>query len=159
MIQKTQNHVALLYKELYKYIISLFGERCKKDKVTISQTKKFENGIISIEASVILPVFMNLVDNALFWVKSNTVDEGRKIEFDIDSTNRLLISDNGPGFQELSEELIFTRGFTTKPGGRGLGLYISKQILNDCGFDIEATKSQFEKGAGFIIFEKETDEE
>lgn len=146
-------------KELYKYIISLFGERCKKDKVTISQTKKFENGIISIEASVILPVFMNLVDNALFWVKSNTVDEGRKIEFDIDSTNRLLISDNGPGFQELSEELIFTRGFTTKPGGRGLGLYISKQILNDCGFDIEATKSQFEKGAGFIIFEKETDEE
>lgn len=146
-------------KEIYKYIMSLFGERCEKDFVSITQTKAFENGIISIDASVILPVFINIVDNALFWVKSNTVDEGRKIAFDIDSTNRLHISDNGPGFQELSEELIFSRGFTTKPGGRGLGLYISKQVLNDCGFEIEVTKSQFEKGAGFIIFEKETDEE
>ena len=146
-------------KEIYNYIMDLFGERCKKDIVTITQSKTFETGIVSIDASVILPVFINLVDNALFWVKSNTVNEGRKIYFDMDNSGRLLISDNGPGFQELSEELIFSRGFTTKPGGRGLGLYISKQILNDCGFEIEATKSQFEKGAGFIIFEKETDEE
>ena len=69
------------------------------------------------------------------------------------------LHDNGPGFQELSEELIFSRGFTTKPGGRGLGLYIAKQILNDCGFDIEASQSKFGRGAGFVIFEKETVEE
>lgn len=146
-------------KEIYKYIMSLFGERCHKDSVSITQSKSFETGIISIDASVILPVFINLVDNALFWVKSNTVNEGRKISFDIDNSKRLIISDNGPGFQELSEELIFSRGFTTKPGGRGLGLYIAKQILNDSGFEIEVTKSQFEKGAGFIIYEKENVEE
>ena len=146
-------------KEIYKYIMSLFGERCHKDSVSITQSKSFETGIISIDASVILPVFINLVDNALFWVKSNTVNEGRKISFDIDNSKRLIISDNGPGFQELSEELIFSRGFTTKPGGRGLGLYIAKQILNDSGFEIEAAKSQFEKGAGFIIYEKENVEE
>lgn len=143
-------------KEIYKYIMSLFEERCKKDYVSITQTKAFEMGIIAIDASVILPVFINLVDNALFWVKSNTVEETRKILFDMDKFNRLVISDNGPGLQELSEELIFTRGFTTKPSGRGLGLYIAKQILNACGFDIETSKSQFEKGAGFIIFEKES---
>lgn len=146
-------------KEIYKYIISLFDERCKKDSVHIEQSKKFENGVIHIEASVILPVFINLVDNALYWVKSNTVSEGRKIQFDMDDLNRLVISDNGPGFQDLSEELIFARGFTTKPSGRGLGLYISRQILNDCGFDIETTESKFDKGAGFIIFEKQGEEE
>lgn len=146
-------------KEIYKYIMSLFEERCKKDCISITQSKAFEMGIIPIDASVILPVFINLVDNALFWVKSNTVKEERKILFDIDKFNRLVISDNGPGFQDLSEDLIFTRGFTTKPGGRGLGLYIAKQILNDSGFDIETSKSQFKKGAGFIIFEKESVEE
>lgn len=146
-------------KEIYKYIMSLFGERCQKDFVSITQSKSFETGVISIDASVILPVFINLVDNALFWVKSNTVDEGRKILFDIDESKHLIISDNGPGFQELSEDLIFSRGFTTKPGGRGLGLYIARQILNDCGFEIEATKSQLGKGAGFIIYEKEKIEE
>lgn len=146
-------------KEIYNYIMDLFGERCKKDIVTITQSKTFETGIVSIDSSVILPVFINLVDNALFWVKSNTVNEGRKIYFDMDNSGRLLISDNGPGFQELSEELIFSRGFTTKPGGRGLGLYIAKQILNDCGFDIEASQSKFGRGAGFVIFEKETVEE
>ena len=149
----------ILGKEIYNYIMSLFGERCKKDFVTINQSKSFETGIVSIDSSVILPVFINLVDNALFWVKSNTVDEGRKIYFDMDTSKRLLISDNGPGFQELSENLIFSRGFTTKPGGRGLGLYIAKQILNDCGFDIETSASELGKGAGFVIFEKENVEE
>ena len=73
--------------------MSLFGERCQKDTITITQSKSFETHKILIEASVILPVFINLVDNALFWVKSNTVSEGRNILFDVDKFNRLIISD------------------------------------------------------------------
>lgn len=142
-------------KEIYNYVMSLFGERAAKDSISIEQSKSFEMHKTTIEASVIFPVFINLVDNALFWVKSNTVSEGRKILFSLDETERLVICDNGPGFQDLSEDLIFSRGFTTKPGGRGLGLYIAKQILNDCGFEIETIKSQFGKGAGFVIYEKE----
>ena len=104
-------------------------------------------------------MFINLVDNSMFWVKVNNIKEERLIHFDIDGNNRIWISDNGPGFQELSEELIFTRGFTTKPGGRGLGLFISKQILNDCGYDIDVSESFFEKGAAFVIYKKEEDNE
>ncbi|MCM1234957.1 MAG: hypothetical protein NC489_33075, partial [Ruminococcus flavefaciens] len=49
------------------------------------------------------------------------------------------------------ENLIFERGFTTKPGGRGLGLFISKQVLNQENFDIKAMPPQIGNGASFII--------
>lgn len=145
--------------EIYQYIVSLFGERAEKDSVKISKSDTFSRFVVQIDPSVILPVFINLVDNSMFWVKVNNIKEGRLIHFDIDGNNRIWISDNGPGFQELSEELIFTRGFTTKPGGRGLGLFISKQILNDCGYDIDVSESFFEKGAAFVIYKKEEDNE
>lgn len=141
-------------KEIFKYINDLFSERCGKDNILITQTKEFEKGIIRIDMAVILPVFINIVDNAMFWIKMNSLKQERKIKFDFTDNKEIIISDNGPGIQELTDEIIFTRGYTTKPGGRGLGLFIAKQILNECGFDIAVCKSQFEKGAGFMIFQK-----
>lgn len=145
-------------KEIFRYVEDLFGERSKKDSIEITQTNRFATGIIRIDRAVILPVFINLVDNAIFWVKMNSLKNGRKIRFDLDETNSILVSDNGPGFPDIDKTIIFERGYTTKPGGRGLGLFIAKQILNECGFDIEATESFFEKGAGFKIFSKENGE-
>lgn len=142
-------------KEIFSYIQDLFEERAAKESVKLVKTSRFEQKSIQIGASVILPVFINIVDNSLFWLKSNANEESKEILFDVDSADRLIICDNGPGFQELSDELIFTRGFSTKPGGRGLGLFITKQILNESGFDICTTTSKFDKGAGFVIFERE----
>lgn len=145
-------------KEIFRYIEDLFGERSKKDSIEITQTNQFATGIIRIDRAVILPVFINLVDNAIFWVKMNSLKNGRKIRFDLDETSSILVSDNGPGFPDIDKTIIFERGYTTKPGGRGLGLFIAKQILNECGFDIEAIESSFGKGAGFRIFSKENGE-
>lgn len=148
----------ILGKEIFRYILDLFGTRSEKDSIEISQTERFALGIIRIDRAVILPVFINLVDNAVFWVKMNSLKKGRKIQFDLDETNSILVSDNGPGFPDIDKTIIFERGYTTKPGGRGLGLFIAKQILNECGFDIEAIESTFGKGAGFRIFSKENGE-
>lgn len=153
--RKLEKQADVSGKEIFKYIIDLFGEKCKKDSIMIAQTDKFSKTEIHIDRSIILPVFINLVDNALFWVKRNSLTEGRKIQFDILGENDIIISDNGPGVPPLERSLIFERGYTTKPGGRGLGLFISKQILNECGFSIEVTKSQYGKGMGFVISRKE----
>ena len=149
----------VLGKEIFRYVNDLFGERCSKEFVEINQTARFAQGIVHIDRAVILPVFINLVDNAIFWVKMNSPKKGRKIQFDMDEDDALLVYDNGPGFPDIDKTIIFERGYTTKPGGRGLGLFISKQILNECGFDIKATESMYEKGAGFKIFKKENVEE
>ena len=34
-------------------------------------------------------------------------------------------------------EAVFEMGFTRKPGGRGLGLHISRQVLKELGMELE----------------------
>ena len=43
--------------------------------------------------------------------------------------NTLIIADNGAGIREDVEPLIFNEFFSLKSDGRGLGLYIVKEIL------------------------------
>ncbi|MCJ7690862.1 MAG: ATP-binding protein, partial [Clostridiaceae bacterium] len=65
--------------------------------------------------------------------------ENGKIYILLNSSNGALtirISDNGPGISEDIIGNVFTRGFTTKTGNRGLGLSIVKQIIEDAGGSI-----------------------
>lgn len=141
--------------EIEKYINDIFQSKCQKDKITIEATSAFKKAFIHIDISVILPVFINLVDNAVFWLTKTPVEQNRKIIFDVNSKNEILVYDNGPGFSNLTEKLIFERGFSTKPGGRGLGLFISKQVLNQEHFDINIIEPILGKGASYKITQLE----
>ena len=41
----------------------------------------------------------------------------------------IVIANNGPKIERRDADRIFERGFSRKPGGRGLGLYISAKAL------------------------------
>jgi len=41
-----------------------------------------------------------------------------------------VIANNGPAIEERDRLSMFERGFRRKPGGRGLGLFISARALN-----------------------------
>ena len=43
----------------------------------------------------------------------------------------ITISDNGPGIQPKDREKLFTPFFTTKRRGTGLGLSVSKKIIEE----------------------------
>jgi signal transduction histidine kinase len=45
----------------------------------------------------------------------------------------MVVSDTGPGMPSAIMEKVFTPFFTTKPGGRGLGLAFAKRILEEQG--------------------------
>lgn len=76
-------------------------------------------------------VFLNLLDNAVragcknIWVR--TEDEHGGV--------RVSISDDGPGIPKDVADLIFEPFFTTRPVGQGtgLGLYLSRRIVQQCG--------------------------
>jgi signal transduction histidine kinase len=76
-------------------------------------------------------VFLNLLDNAIraggknIWVRTN--DEGGGV--------RVSVSDDGPGISKEVAALIFEPFFTTRPVGEGtgLGLYLSRRIIQECG--------------------------
>ena len=58
------------------------------------------------------------------------------------------MSDSGPGIQPEVGRRLFEQFFTTKPQGTGLGLYISRQIVEEHGGELRWAS---EPGSGAIF--------
>jgi signal transduction histidine kinase len=54
---------------------------------------------------------------------------------------RVRIHDSGPGIHHDDWEQVFDPGYSTKPDGSGLGLYICRYLLKDCLGTIAVTSS------------------
>jgi len=70
-----------------------------------------------------------------------------------DGRVRLLVLDNGPGLEEEGIPHLFDPFYTTKPPdiGTGLGLYISKGIIESYGGRISGQNREDGQGAMFVV--------
>ncbi len=66
------------------------------------------------------------------------------------SNIRISISDDGEGIAPAALERLFQPFFTTKPKGTGLGLWLSRRMVQDHGGSMEV-KSEVGKGTTFTI--------
>lgn len=66
--------------------------------------------------------------------------------------------DSGPGIQAIDNENIFEFGFSRRIGGRGMGLYVTRQTLEKDGFQISLDSYIPTSGAIFRISKKNVEE-
>ena len=113
-----------------------------------------EDLFVKTNAGLILQVLINLVDNALYWLEKSGATE-KKLYFDISPSKReLIIADNGDGIREDIVPLVFNEFFSMKSNGRGLGLYIVRELLSRINAQIniiEYPDDRILPGANFII--------
>ena len=86
-------------------------------------------------------VILNLVVNAIdALAKADTVNRRIKVRTDLvhENTAELSVSDNGPGVRPDVLKQIFEPFFTTKQGGMGMGLAISRTIVEAHGGRLSA---------------------
>ena len=106
--------------------------------------------LVEVDRIQILQVVVNLLQNACQalamqplkdrYLTIRTAHAGECIE--------VTVTDNGPGFSTAAASKLFTPFFTTKPDGVGMGLAISKSIVEAHGGQIWATSKSGE-GATF----------
>lgn len=123
-----------------------------------------DKGVMAItDAEQITQVFNNIVRNALQAMEGlpdsdiiiilKNANRQTVNNEDLDPNKRWIkisISDNGPGIPEEMREKIFMPNFTTKNTGAGLGLPISKNIVEGSGGKICFQTS--EKGTTFLVY-------
>ncbi len=61
------------------------------------------------------------------------------------------ISDNGPGIHRQLWEMVFALGYSTRPSGTGLGLFIARHLIESMGGHIAIAQSTIPTGTTFRI--------
>jgi hypothetical protein len=120
-------------KGIRTYITDLFSNRLERHSITLDCSDSFLASSVECYPSTIYPVFINLVDNAIYWLKN--VSGSRSIRLETEQQN-IIVANNGPAIPERDVSGLFERGFTRKSGGRGLGLFIAKKALQKEEMDI-----------------------
>lgn len=127
----------------------------EKRKIVLTTKEVGEPLHIKCSEAVLLQVFINLLDNSIYWL-TTTSKKDKKIEILIDnSKSEVKFADNGPGIKQDDVPYIFEPFFSTKGiKGRGLGLYIAQQLLERYDYQIYYINNDKEKlldGANFLV--------
>jgi signal transduction histidine kinase len=135
--------------------ISLFKEKASKHKVILKNELDPQLELIESDQNKFRQVLFNLLDNAVKFSKDEggtVIIKTRKLE----DTIQVSISDTGIGIRETDMDKLFKTfelvdmGITKKYDGTGLGLVISKYLVEMQGGKIRA-ESKFGEGSTFTF--------
>lgn len=137
---------------IYNYLLEFFENQIKEYNISFDVSNDFKGHFISIKEPIIHTVFINIINNAVYWMRNK---EPRTIKLDyLSETKEIVIANSGEKIPDYRLDKIFDLFYSQRPNGRGIGLYLSKQSLNEAGLDIYATndkKYNTLNGACFVI--------
>ncbi len=144
-------------EELVNETIELIAKNAR-DKGIVFVCDMESSGIIWSDAYQIRQVLLNLLTNAIHAIDT----KGGAITILLQDTETgvcLIVKDTGKGIPKENHSKIFEPFFTTKPPdmGTGLGLYVTRGIIEKLGGTIEV-ESKVGHGTNFIIKLPESNE-
>jgi signal transduction histidine kinase/DNA-binding response OmpR family regulator/predicted RNA-binding protein with RPS1 domain len=156
-LENTQ--VIRLDEMVQQEIQSLLCERIRESQVKVRVDPGDSLMFIRSQVPQLQQVLLNLLLNAIEQVSMLRPGKGGQVIVGFDRVEgtdgtplqRILIHDDGPGIHRRLWEKIFESGFTTRKGGSGLGLYISRYIIAGMGGKIHVVDSHILQGSTFAV--------
>jgi two-component system, OmpR family, sensor histidine kinase VicK len=141
----------LIFRILQDFSIQL------KDDTGIKLNYRSDGDVwVNADKNRIIQVISNLLDNAIKFTKAGTILVElaiRKNEKKIADNNQVIVSikDEGPGIDPSIMPKLFTKFASKSEKGTGLGLFISKSIIEAHGGKMGAENNADGKGATFAF--------
>jgi signal transduction histidine kinase/predicted RNA-binding protein with RPS1 domain len=145
--------------EIVNETLSLLRDISDRSHVVMQFTPPEKLMVIRSQAVVLEQIFLNVALNAIQQIAELRPDIGGWVQISMEFKHntsgapicKILIEDNGPGIHTSHWEKIFDAGFTTRPDGSGIGLYISRNLMEDIGGRIYVSKSHIMSGTLFVL--------
>ncbi|MEM9824869.1 MAG: ATP-binding protein, partial [Bacteroidota bacterium] len=135
--------------DLLQRMMTLFKPKLQKDGLEFRLQHPDHVLYIQADPGLIEQVLVNLIKNAAEAVKDK---EGGYVSLSLqkqrDGRTQIQVADNGDGIEEEMLDKIFMPFFTTKQEGSGIGLSLSRQIMQTHKGSINV---QSEKGEGTVF--------
>ena len=136
-------------KALLDEMVDFFYPQAQAQRVQLRVVRSFDGAVVArVDERLIKQALLNLLINAVHAMPdggdillSTRVEGGRA---------RLEIDDTGKGIEPDAVAKIFDAYYSTKKGGHGLGLAITRRIIEEHGGTI-TVGSEVGKGTAFVI--------
>jgi signal transduction histidine kinase len=150
LVQKVEieNTIQVSLNDLIEETLQMASDRIKLKKILVEKYYYSGDTTISCKDEVGLKrALLNIINNA---IEAITTSEGLITIMTLPNSNRLqlVIADNGSGIPEESISKLFQPYFTQKNNGLGIGLSVTKKILEGNNAEIDVQSSV---GAGTIF--------
>ncbi len=133
---------------LSRYLASFFQSIFVSESIKFDVSSAFRNMRLTDFSHRIYPVFINLINNAVYWLKQ--VDN-RRISLDVIGDS-VCVADSGPGVDPDDQQHLFELFFSRRVEGRGVGLYLCRANLAASGHTINFQNGgPCLSGANFLI--------
>jgi signal transduction histidine kinase len=143
-LSRTPSTAPTKLSDLAESVLTILSGRCRHARVAVERDFPSEEPSVIADANQIRQVMMNLMVNAV-----EAMPGGGTMTVRIQPTPAVLrfsIADTGKGVQ-VRDENLFEAFSSGKPNGVGLGLYLSKQIVDRhggrIGYDSSAAGAVF----------------
>lgn len=128
-LPRTHLSEAVHVKDLLLEIRSMVEEECREKGIALELETDERPLVVAGDEDRLKQVFLNLVRNGM-----EAMNEGGRLSMQARLNGdavEVVVSDEGPGISEENKERVFSPFFTTKSHGTGLGLCVSKRIIEE----------------------------
>lgn len=155
LLKAMQEEQVVDVNEVVRQSASLIEPQARRTKVTLRFLPSPDVLPVAGSGVGLQHVLLNLMLNAIQHMALKP-DERRVLEIstaweDDALPVKIRVSDTGPGIHRQLWEKIFALGFTTKPGGSGLGLCIARSLVEAMGGRISVERSLVPLGTTFLV--------
>lgn len=133
--------------------IAMILSELTKNDIEIQMDIPIDLPAVKGDKTRLMQVFLNLFKNALESI-SSFEHHNKQIKVAITRNEQVVavyITDSGIGFDKETAEKIFSRGFTSKESGTGLGLLNCRSIVESHHGTLELKSDGLEKGSTAIV--------
>jgi two-component system, NtrC family, nitrogen regulation sensor histidine kinase NtrY len=145
------NNEVFMLNKVVESVVELFSQ---EEQITFQTIIPDETLEVFADKDQIIRVLNNIIKNAIQAITlTPEYNENGKIVITLEKRKnvaQISIADNGSGISEEQKSKIFVPNFTTKSSGTGLGLAMSKNIVDALGGRI-FFETELNKGTTFFV--------
>lgn len=143
--------VEIKAKDLLNRILQLFHKDLQEALIEAKITIVPETLSLTADADQIEQVLINLIKNSIEALQGHTDPTlSVRVYSDMNQHIYIEVADNGSGIEPEAMERIFIPFFTTKKTGSGIGLSLSRQIVQQHGGSLTVS-SKVGEGTTFVM--------